>query len=62
VKKFSPDLDITLKINKRGFKPLRGGYVFFSSSTTKYFKAVDITDFGKYKKVKGTDFGAKVSV
>jgi RNA 3'-terminal phosphate cyclase len=40
VKKFSPDLDITLKINKRGFIPLGGGDVFFSSSTTNYFKAV----------------------
>ena len=62
VKKFSPDLDITLKINKRGFKPLGGGDVFFSCSTTKYLKAVDLTDFGKYKKVRGTAFGAKVSV
>jgi len=50
MKKF--DCDIQVKIEKRGFKPLGNGLVSLKCQPIKFLKSVDLTDIGKYNKIR----------
>lgn len=50
MKKF--DCDIQVKIEKRGFKPLGNGLVSVKCQPIKFLKTVDLTDIGKYNKIR----------
>lgn len=52
----------SVKILKRGFKPLGGGQVKLVSTFTKFLKAVNLTDFGLYNRIRGVAYASKVSI
>ena len=58
-KKF--DCDISLKIIKRGFKPKGNGIINLKIQPIKMLKSVNFSDVGKYTKIRGTSYGAKIS-
>lgn len=61
MKKFSPELFIEIKVQKRGFRKDGGGEVLLKSGIVKFLKSVDLTDKGLIKRVRGIACGTKVS-
>ncbi|XP_025191510.1 RNA 3'-terminal phosphate cyclase-like protein [Melanaphis sacchari] len=53
--------DASMEIKKRGMEPDGGGEIYFSCEPVKYTKALQLTDFGKIKKIRGTFFSLRVS-
>ncbi|RZF44523.1 hypothetical protein LSTR_LSTR002296 [Laodelphax striatellus] len=54
-----PGLELTIK--KRGVEPLGGGEVHFVCPSIKQLKPIQLKDWGKVKKVRGTMFALRVS-
>jgi RNA 3'-terminal phosphate cyclase-like protein len=61
IKKFAPEWNPTLKINRRGYQPNATGKVYFHGNVVKYLKATDIMERGPIKKIRGVCSGAKVA-
>ncbi|XP_050520976.1 RNA 3'-terminal phosphate cyclase-like protein [Daktulosphaira vitifoliae] len=53
--------DVTMDIKKRGMEPDGGGEIYFSCEPVKYTKPIQLTEFGKIKKIRGTFFSLRVS-
>jgi len=60
IKRFAPEWNPTIKINRRGFRPLATGSVSFTGNFVKYLKATDILERGHIKKIRGVCSGSKV--
>lgn len=62
MKNFGVEQAPQIKIIKRGFKPLGGGEVHLSCNFVKYLKAIDLSNKGKVKKVRGICYASKVAI
>lgn len=54
------DDGLDIMINKRGLMPLGGGEVFFKCPVKKDFKAIQVMEYGKVKRVRGIVYSCKV--
>jgi RNA 3'-terminal phosphate cyclase-like protein len=52
---------MTLKVKKRGYYPLGGGFAIIRQQYARKIEAVNLTDEGKVKRVRGWVTSAKVS-
>lgn len=57
LKKFIPEWNPTLKINRRGYRPHATGKVYFVSHPIKYVKSIDLTVRGPIKRIRGVVSG-----
>ncbi|CEP00635.1 RNA 3'-terminal phosphate cyclase domain-containing protein [Plasmodiophora brassicae] len=61
LRQFGIEDGIELKIKQRGAAPLGGGEVYFRCSNVHQLKAVDLTDAGKVKRIRGIAYTTRVS-
>ncbi|XP_063704441.1 probable RNA 3'-terminal phosphate cyclase-like protein [Culicoides brevitarsis] len=54
------DEGLDIMINKRGLMPLGGGEVFFKCPVKNNFKAIQVMNFGKVKRIRGIVYSCKV--
>lgn len=54
------DDGLDIMVNKRGLMPLGGGEVFFKCPVKKDFKAIQVINYGKVKRVRGIVYSCKV--
>lgn len=62
LKNFGMENPPQIKILKRGFKPLGGGEVHISLNFVKFLKAVDFSNKGKVKKIRGIAYASKIAI
>ncbi|KCV72270.1 18S rRNA biogenesis protein RCL1 [Fonticula alba] len=59
--RFGIEDGLEMKINRRGAPPLGGGEVFFRCLPVKALKAVDFSDAGRIKRIRGIAYSARMS-